>query len=38
MDDNNGTGADAASHFLANSDAWEAWVSADVAAAVKAAL
>jgi glycine betaine/proline transport system substrate-binding protein len=38
MDDNNGTGADAASHFLANSDAWESWVSADVAAAVKAAL
>jgi len=38
MDDNNATGADAAAHFLANSDIWEAWVSTDVAAAVRAAL
>jgi len=38
IDANNATGADAAAHFLANSDEWEAWVSADVAAAVKAAL
>jgi len=38
MDDNNGTGADAAAHFLANSDIWEAWVSEDIAAAVRAAL
>ena len=38
MGDNNATGADAAAHFLANSDIWESWVSADVAAAVKAAL
>jgi len=36
--DNNATGADTAAHFLATSDVWEAWVSADVAAAVKAAL
>jgi len=38
MEDNSATGADAAAHFLANSDVWESWVSADVAAAVKAAL
>ena len=38
MNDNNATGADGAAHFLASSDEWEAWVSADIAAAVKAAL
>jgi glycine betaine/proline transport system substrate-binding protein len=38
MDENNGTGEDAAAHFLSNSDIWEAWVSADIAAAVRAAL
>jgi len=38
-DDNNGTGADAAAHFLSTrGDIWESWVSDDVASAVKAAL
>ena len=38
MNENNATGPDGAAHFLANSSEWESWVSADVAAAVKAAL
>jgi len=37
-DDNNGTGADAAAHFLSTSTVWEGWVSDDIVAAVKAAL
>ncbi len=37
-EENNGTGADAALHFLSTSDLWKSWVSADVAAAVEAAL
>lgn len=38
MDENSATGADTAAHFLATNSLWESWVSADVAAAVKAAL
>ena len=38
-DENGATGADMASHFLSNhGDVWNAWVDADVAAAVEAAL
>jgi len=39
MDENQATGADAAIHFLSNEgDTWKAWVDADVAAEVEAAL
>jgi glycine betaine/proline transport system substrate-binding protein len=37
-DENNGTGADTAAHFLSTSTLWEDWVSDDVVASVKAAL
>ena len=39
MGDTGGTGADAATHFLSNhGDVWNAWVDADIAASVEAAL